>query len=290
MNFSLEENHMKLNISSTKKLNNGVEIPYLGFGVFQVKDGVETVNAVRWAIEAGYRHLDTACAYRNEKSVGQAIRESGIDRKELFVTTKLGIMEIRQGIEMETFEKSLNLLQTDYIDLYLIHWPVTGKNRQAWKVLEEIYKSGRARAIGVSNFMEKQLDALLLDAKIKPAVDQVELHPHYSKQQLATHCEELGIACEAWSPLGGTGSKMLEDPVLNNIAKKHGKTAAQVTLRWELQRGIITIPKSTHQERIKANTNLYDFELSAADMQAINDLDTIPQPAGMGWDPYAIEY
>ena len=138
--------------------------------------------------------------------------------------------------------------------------------------------------------MEKQLDALLLDAKIKPSVDQVELHPHYSKQQLVAHCAELGIACEAWSPLGGTGSKLLEDPVLNNIAKKHGKTAVQVMLRWELQRGIITIPKSTHQERIKANTNLYDFELSAADMQAINDLDTIPQPAGMGWDPYAIEY
>ena len=142
----------------------------------------------------------------------------------------------------------------------------------------------------MSNFMEKNLDALMQDAKIKPAVDQVELHPNYSKQQLAAHCEKLGIACEAWSPLGGTGSKLLEDPVLTVIAAKHGKSAAQVALRWELQRGIITIPKSTHQERIKANTNLYDFELSPAEIKAVNDMDATPQPTGMGWDPYSIEY
>jgi diketogulonate reductase-like aldo/keto reductase len=281
---------MKLNVSSTKKLNNGVEIPYLGFGVFLVKDGDDTVNAVRWALEAGYRHIDTASAYRNEKSVGQAIRESGIERKKLFITTKLGKDDMRQETQMQAFERSLSLLQTDYLDLYLIHWPVTGKNRETWKIMEEIYKSGRVRAIGVSNFMEKNLDALMQDAKIKPAVDQVELHPNYSKQQLAAYCEKLGIACEAWSPLGGTGSKLLEDPVLVKIAEKHGKSTAQVTLRWELQRGIITIPKSTHLERIKANTNLYDFELSADEIKAINDLDASPKPTGMGWDPYTIEY
>jgi methylglyoxal/glyoxal reductase len=281
---------MKMDIKTTKKLNNGVEIPYLGFGVFLVKDGDDTVNAVRWALEAGYRHIDTASAYRNEKSVGQAIRESGIERKKLFITTKLGKDDMRQGTQMQAFERSLNLLQMDYLDLYLIHWPVTGKNRETWKIMEELYKSGRVRAIGVSNFMEKNLDALMQDAKIKPAVDQVELHPNYSKQQLAAHCEKLGIACEAWSPLGGTGSKLLEDPVLTVIAAKHGKSAAQVALRWELQRGIITIPKSTHQERIKSNTNLYDFELSPAEIKAINDLDATPKPTGMGWDPYAIEY
>ncbi len=248
-----------MDINTTKKLNNGVEIPYLGLGVFQCKDGDETVNAVRWAIEAGYRHIDTAAAYGNEKSVGQAIRQSGIDRKELFVTTKLLPDDMLQGTQMKAFEKSLKLLQLDYVDLYLIHWPVTGKTLESWKALEEIYKSGRARAIGVSNFVEHHLDKLLQDAKIVPAVNQVECHPHLSQQPLVAYCEKLGIAFEAWSPLGGTGGKLLDDPVLKKIAEKYGKSAAQVVLRWDLQRGIITIPKSTHQARIIANTDLYEF-------------------------------
>jgi len=279
-----------MNINTTKKLNNGVEIPYLGFGVFQVKDGDEAVNAMRWALEAGYRHIDTAAAYRNEKSVGQAIHQSGIARKELFVTTKLPVDAMQQGTQMKTFERSLSLLQLDYVDLYLIHWPVTGKNRESWKVMEEIYASGRARAIGVSNFVERNLDKLLQDAKIVPAVDQVELHPYFSQQPLAAHCEKLAIACEAWSPLGGTGGKLLDDPVLKKIAEKYKKSTAQVVLRWELQRGIITIPKSTHQARIIANTELYDFELSLADMKTINDLDLNPQPLGMGWNPNTIAF
>jgi len=279
-----------MNINTSKKLNNGVEIPYLGFGVFQVKDGDETVNAVRLALEAGYRHIDTAAAYRNEKSVGQAIHESGIARKELFVTTKLPVDAMQQGTQMKAFERSLSLLQLDYIDLYLIHWPVTGKNRESWKVMEEIYASGRARAIGVSNFVERNLDKLIQDAKIVPAVNQVELHPHFSQQPLAAHCEKLGITCEAWSPLGGTGGKILDDPVLKKIAEKYKKSTAQVVLRWELQNGIITIPKSTHQARIKANTDLYDFELSLTDMKTINDLDLNPQPLGMGWNPNTIAF
>jgi diketogulonate reductase-like aldo/keto reductase len=191
---------------------------------------------------------------------------------------------------MHTFETSLKLLQTDDLDLYLIHWPSTGVNMSSWKVLEEIYKSGRARAIGVSNFMEKNIDALLKEAKIIPAVNQIELHPHYSQQAIAAHCEKLGIAIEAWSPLGGTGSHLLEDAVLKKIAAKHGKSAAQVALRWELQRDVITIPKSTHQERIKANTDLYKFELSAGEMKAIYELDKEPQPTGMGWNPYTIDF
>jgi diketogulonate reductase-like aldo/keto reductase len=279
-----------MNINTTKKLNNGVEIPYLGFGVFQVKDGDEAVNAVRWALEAGYRHIDTAAAYRNEKSVGQAIQQSGIARKELFVTTKLPVDAMQQGTQMKVFERSLSLLQLDYVDLYLVHWPVTGKNRETWKVMEEIYASGRARAIGVSNFVERNLDKLMQDAKIVPAVDQVELHPYFSQQPLAAHCEKLGIACEAWSPLGGTGGKLLDDPVLKKIAEKYKKSTVQVVLRWELQNGIITIPKSTHQARIKANTELYDFELSLADMKTINDLDLNPQPLGMGWNPNTIAF
>jgi len=279
-----------MNINTTKKLNNGVEIPYLGVGVFQVKDGDEAVNAVCWAIEAGYRHIDTAPAYRNEKSVGQAIHQSGIDRKELFVTTKLAIDDMRQGTQMKGFERSLSLLQLDYVDLYLIHWPVTGKNRDSWGIMEEICKSGRARAIGVSNFVGFHLDKLLEDAKIVPAVNQIELHPHFSQQLLAAYCEKLGIAVEAWSPLGGTGGNLLDDPVLKKIAEKYKKSVAQVVLRWELQSGIITIPKSTHQTRIKDNTELYDFELSAADMKAINDMDKAPKPLGMGWDPNKIAF
>ena len=272
-----------MNINTTKKLNNGVEIPYLGFGVFQVKDGDEAVNAVRWALEAGYRHIDTAAAYRNEKSVGQAIQQSGIARKELFVTTKLPVDAMQQGTQMKVFERSLSLLQLDYVDLYLVHWPVTGKNRETWKVMEEIYASGRARAIGVSNFVERNLDKLLQDAKIVPAVDQVELHPYFSQQPLAAHCEKLAIACEAWSPLGGLegkGGKSLDDPALKKIAEKHGRSMAQVILRWDLQRGIITIPKSTHQARIRENANLYDFELSTAEMKTIDDLDKDPRCFG----------
>ena len=269
-----------MDLQTTKKLNNGVEIPYLGLGVFQVKEGNETTNAVRWAIEAGYRHIDTAALYGNEKSVGTGIRNSGIDRKKLFVTTKLWKDDMLRGTQMKAFEKSLKLLQMDYVDLYLIHWPVAGKSMESWKVLEEIYKSGKARAIGVSNFMEKHIDALLQEAKIAPAVNQVECHPHLSQQPLVDYCQKQGIAFEAWSPLGGTGGNLLDDPVLKKIADKHGKSAAQVTLRWELQRGLITIPKSIHQARIIANTEIYGFELSEDEMKAINTLDKNPQRTG----------
>jgi len=269
-----------MDLQKTKKLNNGVEIPYLGLGVFQIKEGNETANAVHWAIEAGYRHIDTAALYGNEKSVGTGIRNSGIDRKKLFVTTKLWKDDMLRGSQMKAFEKSLKLLQMDYVDLYLIHWPVAGKSMESWKVLEEIYKSEKARAIGVSNFMEKHIDALLHEAKIVPAVNQVECHPHLSQQPLVDYCKKHGIVFEAWSPLGGTGGNLLDDPVLKKIADKHGKSAAQVTLRWELQRDIITIPKSIHQARIIANTDIYGFELSADEMKAIDALDKNPQRYG----------
>ena len=279
-----------MDIHTTKKLNNGVKIPYLGLGVWQCNDGDEAVNAVRWAIEAGYRHFDTAAAYRNEKSVGQAIRESGIDRKKLFVTTKLFIEDMLQGTQMNAFEQSLKFLQLDYVDLYLIHWPVPGKTLESWRVLEEIYKSGRARAIGVSNFVQRHLDLLLQDAKIIPAVNQIRYHPHFTQQPLVVYCEKHGITVEAWSPLGGTGGNLLDDPVLKKIAEKNAKSVAQIVLRWDLQRGIITIPKSTHQARIIANTDLYAFELSKDDMKAINELNQNPQPYSTGWDPNAIGF
>ncbi len=278
-----------MDINTTKKLNNGVEIPYLGFGTLRSKDNEETVNAVRWAIQAGYRHVDTAAGYGNEKSVGQGIRDSGVDRKQVFVTTKLKPDDdMLPGAQMKAFEKSLNLLQLDYIDLYLIHWPVAGKTLEAWKGLEEIYKSGRARAIGVCNFTERHFFELFRNVKIKPAVNQIELHPYLSLQPLVAYCEKQGIACEAWSPLGGDGGKLLDDPVLKKIAGKYGKSVAQVILRWDLQKGIVTIPKSIHQARIVANANLYDFEISANDMKAIDDLDR--DPRRFGRDPNSMSF
>ena len=279
-----------MDINTTKKLNNGTKIPYLGLGVFQCNDGAETVNAVRWGIEAGYKHIDTAAAYRNEKSVGQAIRETGIKRDKLFVTTKLWKEDMVQGTQMKAFESSLKLLQLDYVDLYLIHWPVPGKNMESWKVLEEINKSGRARAIGVSNFAQHHLDLLLRDAKVVPAVNQIQCHPYFTQQPLAAYCEKLGIAVEAWSPLGGTGGNLLDDPVLKKLATKYAKSAAQIVLRWDLQRGIITIPKSTHQARIIANTDIYGFELSKDDMKTINDLNQNLKPYPAGWDPDTIDF
>ena len=279
-----------MNLHSSKTLNNGVKIPFLGLGVFQCNDGDETVNAVRWAIEAGYRHIDTAAAYGNEKSVGQAIQDSGINRDELFVTTKLWKEDMLQGTQMKAFEKSLKLLQLNYVDLYLIHWPVPGKTLESWKVLEDIFKSGRARAIGVSNFVQCHLDFLLQNAKVVPAVNQIQCHPYFTQQPLVAYCEKLGIACEAWSPLGGTGGNLLDDPVLKKIAEKHAKSVAQIVLRWDLQRGTITIPKSTHQKRIIANTDLYTFKLSKDDMKAINERNQDTRPYPIGWDPDHIDF
>ena len=280
-----------MDINTTKKLNNGVEIPCLGLGVFRCKDGDETINTVRCAIEAGYRHIDTAPAYGNEKSVGQGIHDSGINRKELFVTTKLSKEDMITGTQMKGLENSLKLLQLDYIDLYLIHWPVPGKTGESWKAMEKIYKSGQARAIGVSNFVERNIGKLLLDAEIVPAVNQFECHPHFSQQPLVTYCEKLGIACEAWAPLGGTGRNFLDDPALKTIAEKYRKSAAQVVLRWHLQRGLVVIPKSTHQARIIANTDLYRFELSADDIIVINDSDQNPQRSNIGkYDPIDIDF
>jgi diketogulonate reductase-like aldo/keto reductase len=235
-----------MDLQTTKKLNNGAEIPFFGLGVFQVKEGDETANAVGWAIEAGYRHIDTAALYGNEKSIGIGIRRSGIDRKKLFVTTKLWKDDMLRGTQIKAFEKSLKLLQMDYVDLYLIHWPVAGKSMESWKVLEEIYKSGKPGQSGVSNFMQKHIDALLQEAKIVPAVNQVECHPHLAQQPWPDYWQKQGIAFEEWSPLGGTGGNLLGDPTLKKIAEKHGKSAAQVTLQWELQRGLITTPKSVH--------------------------------------------
>jgi diketogulonate reductase-like aldo/keto reductase len=261
----------EMNILSTVTLNNGVEMPQLGFGVFQSAVGKETYQAVLWALEAGYRHIDTAMIYGNEADVGQAIIDSGVPREEIFLTTKLWNEDMRQDRQEEAFQESLDRLQVDYVDLYLIHWPVPGKFHDSWKALERIYATGKAKAIGVSNFQIHHLETILQDAKIVPAVNQVELSPQLSQVPLTEYCNSKGIAVEAWSPLGG--GVLVGDPRLAEIGAKYGKSAVQVILRWDLQRGIITIPKSVHQNRIIDNTKIFDFELSDEDMNYINSLN-----------------
>ena len=262
-----------MNINTTKRLNNGVEMPVLGLGVFRAEDGDETYNMVTWALEAGYRHIDTAAVYRNEKSVGDAIADSGIPRKDIFLTTKLWNEDMRQSRQEEGFRNSLELLRTDYVDLYLVHWPVPGFYVQSWKVLEKLYEQKHIRAIGVSNFKEHHLETLLEDSKITPAVNQVECHPLLNQEDLIRYCDNLDIAVTAWSPLGGGKTDLLKNPVLVKIGEKYGKNPAQIIIRWDLQRGIIVIPKSSKKERIIENMNVFDFELSPGDMSAINALN-----------------
>lgn len=261
-----------MDIKSTKKLNNGVEIPCFGLGVFRSAEGAETVDAVRWAIEAGYVHIDTAKIYGNEKSVGQGVREGGVAREKLFITTKLWNEDMRANRQMEAFEGSLKTLGMDYVDLYLIHWPVENY-LETWPVMEEIYRSGRARAVGVSNFKQHHLDKLLARAEVVPAVNQIELHPYLTQEDVREYCAGKGIAVQAWSPIGGQGNDLLSDPVLKEIAARHGKSPAQVVIRWDLQLGIVTIPKSVRKERIEQNRDVFDFELSADELAAIGKLN-----------------
>lgn len=260
---------MKLN--SCRTLNNGVHMPWLGFGVWRI-DQPQTEQAVRLAIEAGYRHIDTAAIYGNEAGVGQAIRASGIPRSEFFVTTKLWNADARDKKQREGFENSLKLLGLDYVDLYLLHWPVTGF-AQSWKILEEILASGRAKAIGVSNFQVHHLDELLKSVTVTPAVNQIESHPYLVQNELLAYCAARGIACQAWSPLGGRDAPVLNDPVIVELSRKLGKTPAQVVLRWDLQRGITPLVKSANKERITANTKLYDFSLNDEEMARLSALD-----------------
>jgi diketogulonate reductase-like aldo/keto reductase len=261
-----------MNLSSKKKLNNGVEMPYLGLGVFKSQEGDETYNAVMAAIEAGYRHVDTAAVYGNEVSVGRGIKDSGIKREDIFITTKLWNEEQRKGNQYNAFEESLKRLGVDYVDLYLIQWPVKGKYTESWKVLEKINKEGRARAVGVSNFHIHHLEDIFASSELVPAVNQVECHPELTQVELVKYCESKGIAFEPWSPLGA--GTLIENGVLKNIGGKYGKTTAQVILRWGLQRDFINIPKSVNKNRIIENSQIFDFELEQADMDAIFALNT----------------
>ncbi|MBV6715311.1 aldo/keto reductase [Paenibacillus chitinolyticus] len=266
---------MTKHLQDTTTLHNGVKMPWLGLGVFKVEEGPELVEAVKTAIINGYRSIDTAAVYGNEEGVGQGIREglaeTGLSREELFVTSK--VWNADQGYEsaLQAFEVSLRKLGLDYLDLYLIHWPVQGKYKDTWRALEAIYESGKARSIGVSNFHVHHLQDLLQEAKIKPMVDQVEFHPCLTQEELRAYCREQGIQFEAWSPL--MQGELLDNEVLKTVAGRHGKSVAQVILRWDLQNGVVTIPKSTKEHRIIENASVFDFELTEDEMSRISALN-----------------
>ena len=269
-------------------LNNGVEIPQLGFGVYQVPpEG--TAEAVRTAFEVGYRHIDTAQMYGNEAGVGQAVAESGLDRDEVFITSKLNNGNHARDRALASIEESLAALRTDHVDLFLIHWPLpdVGDYVETWHVLEEIYRAGKARAIGVSNFQPHHLRRLLAASEVVPAVNQIEVHPYLVNQEVREFDAEYGIVTEAWSPIAQ--GKVLDDPVIVAIARRLGRTPAQVTLRWAIQRGDVVFPKSVTRARVEENFRLFDFELTADDVAAISALDrherTGPDPDTFNYVP-----
>jgi diketogulonate reductase-like aldo/keto reductase len=258
-------------LQDTLTLNNGVKMPGFGLGVYKVEDGDVVYQAVEAALEAGYRSIDTASYYFNEKGVGQAIKDSRIDREDIFITTK--VWNDQQGYEgtLKAFEESLENLQTDYLDLYLIHWPVKGMYQETWRAMEKLYKDERVKAIGVSNFHIHHLKQLMDGCEVKPAVNQVEYHPHLTQEELHAYCKQEGIQLEAWSPL--KRGQLLDDPELNEIGKKYSKTAAQVILRWDVQNEIITIPKTISDTRIKENADIFDFSLTEDEMKQIQALN-----------------
>lgn len=258
-------------INGSFTLSNGVEMPYLGLGVFKVQDGKQVLESVQYALEAGYRHIDTAAIYQNERGVGKAIRNSGIPREKIFLTSK--VWNSDQGYEstLQAYDLSLKKLETDYLDLYLIHWPVRGKYKETWRALEKIYSEGRVKAIGVSNFLKHHLQDLLPEVNVVPMVDQVEFHPYLLQKELFEFCLEHQIQYEAWSPI--MRGKVVELEILKKMAKKYQRTEVQITLRWDLQKGVITIPKSIQKERIISNAQLFDFEISFDDMKQIDGMD-----------------
>lgn len=256
----------------TVTLANGVEMPMLGFGVFQVPDPAECERSVRDAIDAGYRLLDTATSYGNEEAVGSAIRGHGIDRRDLFVTTKLWIEDASYERAKAAFERSLNKLQLDYLDLWLIHQPY-GDVYGAWRAMEELHRAGRIRAIGVSNFYPDRLVDFVLHNEIAPAVNQIEIHPFHQQDDAKAILDEYRVQAEAWGPFAEGRNGLFSNELLQSIGKKHGKSIAQVVLRWLNQRGIVAIPKSVRKERMAENFAIFDFELDQDDLASIAMLD-----------------
>ena len=260
-------------MTATITLNNGVKMPQVGFGVFQIMDLKQCEEAVLTAIETGYRNIDTASAYMNERAVGDAVRKSGIKREEIFITTKLWIQDASYEKAKIAFDKSLNELQMDYIDLYLIHQPFADVYG-AWRAMQELYKAGKIRAIGVSNFQTDRLVDLSVNNEIVPMVNQIEINPFQQQRDTQKLIEDNKTVVESWAPFAEGKNNIFKNELLTNIGKKYNKTVAQVILRWLLQRNIVIIPKSVHRERIQENFNIFDFELSNQDMEQIKTLDT----------------
>ncbi len=272
-------------LSSSVRLNNGVQMPWLGLGVFQSVPGKETEQAVRWALELGYRHVDTAAFYDNEQDVGRALKDSGLGRGSVFVTTK--VWNADQGYEstLQAFDRSRKKLGLEVVDLYLIHWPVKGQIRETWRALEKLYSQGKARAIGVSNFLVHHLEELAQASTVKPAVNQVEFHPFLVQKELLAYEASQGIRPEAWAPL--TRTRGFGNPVIAGLAAKYSRTPAQIILRWDHQLGVVTIPKSVHRERIEENSRIFDFALEQADVEKLTALD---QGARIGPNPDTIDF
>lgn len=272
------------NLQDTTTLHNGVKMPWFGLGVFKVAEGPELVNAVKTAIKHGYRSIDTAEIYENEEGVGQAIqevmKETGISREELFITSKVWNADLGYESTIAAYETSLTKLGLDYLDLYLIHWPVEGKYKEAWRAFETLYKEGKVKAIGVSNFHVHHLEELMKDAEINPMVNQVEYHPRLTQNEIKSFCQNHGIQLGAWSPL--MQGQLLDNQVLQEIADKYEKSIAQVILRWDLQNGVVTIPKSTKEHRIVENATVFDFVLFEEDVERIDGLN---QHVRVGPDP-----
>lgn len=275
------------------ELKNGVQIPAIGFGTWQTPDGTTAIKAVECAVRAGYRHIDTAAAYGNEKSVGEGIVRSGISREEIFVTSKVWNTERGYDTTLRAFDKTLADLGLDYLDLYLIHWPATVHrfddwqriNADTWRAMEKLYREGKIRAIGVSNFLPHHLEALLNGATVQPMVNQIEFHPGFMQQECVAFCRSNGILVEAWSPLG-TG-RMLDNETLKTIAARYGKSVAQICIRWTLQHGVLPLPKSITPDRIRENLAVSGFVISVADMQVI---DRMAYCGGSGLNPDKIDF
>ena len=274
-------------------LNNNYKMPNIGFGTFRTPSGEETEQSVLNAIKAGYRHIDCAAAYGNEKSVGEAIRKSGVAREEIFVTSKLWNDDKGYENTLAAFNRTLEDLQLEYLDLYLIHWPIAKAskenwkeaNSESWRALEELYNQGKIKAIGVSNFLEHHLEPLFETAKIKPMVNQIEFHPGMLQKEIVEFCKKHNILVEAWAPF--SNGQVLKNPVLKEIADKYEKTVAQLTLRWIIQKGIVPLPKSVTPERIKSNLEVFDFEISAQDVERI---DRLTDCGGSGLHPDEVDF
>ena len=258
-------------LSGSFKLRNGVSMPYLGLGTYKADNNEEVIDAVRYALNSGYRHIDTASIYKNEEGVGKGVGESDVDRSEVFIVSKVWNADQGYSETLRAFDLTLNTLELDYLDLYLIHWPVAGKYKDTWKAMERLYRENRVRAIGVSNFMQHHLADLSETSEVVPMVNQMEFHPFLVQQPLIDYCAAHNIQYESWSPF--MQGKLFELDICDAMVENYGKTAAQLILRYNLQKGIVAIPKSINKERIRSNAEIFDFELSTDDMSYLDSLD-----------------